>query len=62
MNANELPDFNEKIRMATEIDYFEKKCWHLIKEIHLKDEIISQQAQEITQLKSKVQYWKGLHK
>jgi hypothetical protein len=51
MTANELLDFNEKIRMATEIDYLEKKCWHLIKEIHLKDETISQQAQEIADLK-----------
>ena len=49
---NEIPDLDSKIRIATQIDYFEKRYWEMIKELHAKNDMLEEQAKEIEKLKA----------
>jgi hypothetical protein len=48
---NEIPDLDSKIIIATQIDFFEKRYWEMIKELHAKNDMLEKQAKEIEQLK-----------
>jgi len=64
-NTEQLPvawfhEDNEFKFVSTHKDALPKEAIPLY--AHPQKELIEQQAQEIENLKSKVQYWKGLHK
>ena len=51
---NEIPDLDSKIRIATQIDFFEKRYWEMIKELHAKNDMLEEQAKEISSLKKQI--------
>ena len=54
---NEIPDLDSKIRIATQIDFFEKRYWEMIKELHAKNDMLEEQAKEIKQLEVDVEHY-----
>jgi hypothetical protein len=52
---NEIPDLDSKIRIATQIDFFEKRYWEMIKELHAKNDMLEEQTKKIEELKQIVE-------